>query len=462
MNRFEFHKLFKCPGTVILPVIHVIDLAQTVRNVRIAVTEGAQGVLLINHDYEYQRMLPIVADVRSQFPGLWMGLNFLAVTGLEAFSILGQLHEDGTLIDAYWADDACIDEHASPDTQTQALAIDAARKKSGWRGLYFGGSAFKKQRPVAQSDYAKAAAAATAFMDVVTTSGVATGKAIDTAKVDAFRAGCGDSALAIASGVTPENAHHYVGKVDCIVVATGINEEGDFYNLNPVKLRALLSIARSAGAGAEGVRPADDNRWYLPVMAPNIKGDKFAWLDPSTMYINARTFHALVDDLVAPFAGAEVDVVAGFDAMGFVLGTALATRLGKGFLTIRKSGKLPVETDSVEFVNYSGRTQRLEMRMPAFASGTRVLLVDQWVETGGTMGAGIELVERQGGVVAGIAAVCIEESQGGRALRAQHKCSTAILSGSEWQHQCNQQAMVHFETFDTSSYFPIRADAPGD
>ena len=136
-------------------------------------------------------------------------------------------------------------------------------------------------------------------------------------------------------------------------------------------------------------------------MAPNVKGETFAWLDRSTLYINAATFEAVVDDLVAPFDPAEVDVVAGFDAMGFVLGTAIAVRLGKGFLTLRKAGKMPVETDAVEFLNYSGRMQEMEVRTPAFRPGTRVLLVDQWVETGGTMGAGIRLVERQGGVVAG-------------------------------------------------------------
>ena len=380
MNRFEFHKLFKCPGAIILPVVHVVDRVQTARNVRIAVEEGAQGVFLINHDYAYPALLPIVEAIRHEFPGLWLGVNFLAITGLDAFPVLGRLAEQGTFVDAYWADDACIDELTTHAAQAQALAIEKAREQSGWQGLYFGGTAFKKQRPVDVQHYPDAAAKATEFMDVVTTSGVATGKAIDTAKVDAFRTGCGDHALAIASGVTPDNAHCYVNKVDAILVATGINEVDDFYNLDRIKLRRLLAIARNAGTPDTPTEDAD--RWYLPHMAPNVKGGKFSWLDPSTMYINARVFHALLDDLVAPFHSDDVDVVAGFDAAGFVLGTALATRLGKGFLTIRKSGKLPVETDSVEFVNYSGRRQHLELRTPAFSPGTRVLLVDQWVGNG--------------------------------------------------------------------------------
>ena len=189
-------------------------------------------------------------------------------------------------------------------------------------------------------------------------------------------------------------------------------------------------------------------------MAPNVRGERFARLDPSTIYINAAAFHALIDDLIAPFEPSEIDVVAGFDAMGFVLGTAIATRFGKGFLTIRKAGKVPVETDVVDFVNYSGRTQHMEMRKPAFAPGTRVLLVDQWVETGGTMDAGIRLVERQGGVVAGIAAVCIEESDTGAGYRGRYRCSTAVIPGTAEQDQCNRQTMDHFAGFDPACYFP--------
>ena len=71
MNRTDFHKLFKTPGPVVLPVIHVQDSDQTKRNIRIAVEEGAQGVLLINHDFPVENFLPILREVRSAF--LWSG-----------------------------------------------------------------------------------------------------------------------------------------------------------------------------------------------------------------------------------------------------------------------------------------------------------------------------------------------------------------------------------------------------
>ena len=58
-----------------------------------------------------------------------------------------------------------------------------------------------------------------------------------------------------------------------------------------------------------------DDRWYLRLMAPNTKGEKFAWLDPTSIYINAAAFHDLLDDLEADLAGVECDVVAGLDGM---------------------------------------------------------------------------------------------------------------------------------------------------
>ncbi|MEP2731307.1 MAG: phosphoribosyltransferase family protein [Ascidiaceihabitans sp.] len=199
-----------------------------------------------------------------------------------------------------------------------------------------------------------------------------------------------------------------------------------------------------------------DDRWYLNIMAPNTKGDKFAWLDPTSIYINAQAFNDLLDDLLADLKAGDVecDVVAGLDAMGFVLGAALAARLGVGFLPIRKAGKLCVDTDTVSFGNYSGRTQDMEMRMPAYGPGTRVLLVDQWVETGGTMDGAIRLVERQGGVVAGMVAVAIEENERTDGYRASYPCVSAVMQGSRWQTECNSQTLSSFTTYTPEAAFP--------
>ncbi len=197
-----------------------------------------------------------------------------------------------------------------------------------------------------------------------------------------------------------------------------------------------------------------DDRWYLSIMSPNTKGEKFAWLDPTSIYINGEAFHDLLDDLAADLEGVHCDVVAGLDAMGFVLGAALATRFGVGFLPIRKAGKLCVDTDKVSFSNYSGRTQDMEMRLPAFAPGTRVLLVDQWVETGGTMDGAIRLVERQKGIVAGIAAIAIEDNERTQGYRETYTCASAVMPGSRWQDECNSQTLSSFAAYKPEMAFP--------
>lgn len=197
-----------------------------------------------------------------------------------------------------------------------------------------------------------------------------------------------------------------------------------------------------------------DARWYLSLMSPNTKGPQFAWLDPTSIYINTVAFDDLLDDLCADLNPDDIDVVAGLDAMGFVLGAALGARLGRGFLPIRKSGKLCVDTDKVRYGNYSGRTQDMEMRTPAFSSGTRVLLVDQWVETGGTMDGAVRLVECQGGKIAGMVAIAMEENDTTKAYRENYHVVTAVLQNTSWQKECNAQRLASFDTYQPERTFP--------
>ena len=246
MTRHEFHKLFKSPGPVVLPVIHVLNLTQTADNIAKVIEGCAQGCFLINHDFEKEKFIPILRSIRKMHPSLWMAANFLSVTGKDAFPILGKLASEGCLIDAYWADDACIDENGE---NFQAKAIAQARIESHWDGLYFGGTAFKKQREVDPARYGDAARNACGFMDVITTSGVATGEEADLGKVQTFRKAIGDRPLAIASGITPENAMSY-NQVDCFLVATGINKTGNFYDIDLEKLKTLTALCRDLGKGA--------------------------------------------------------------------------------------------------------------------------------------------------------------------------------------------------------------------
>lgn len=245
MLRKDFHKLFKSTGPVVLPVIHVLDTPRTLQNVREVIGAGAAGCFLINHDFEPERFLPIIRNVRASFPSLWMGINFLAVTGRDAFPMLGTLERQGVTVDAYWADDARIDEYGN---NTEAEDMAKIRANSGWNGLYFGGTCFKKQREVAPEHYGAAARGACNYMDVVTTSGVATGHEAELGKIDTFRRAIGEHAMALASGITPENAESYAD-VDCFMVATGINKPGNFYDIDPARLAALMQVTRTLGKG---------------------------------------------------------------------------------------------------------------------------------------------------------------------------------------------------------------------
>ena len=146
--------------------------------------------------------------------------------------------------------------------------------------------------------------------------------------------------------------------------------------------------------------------------------------DVTPLFADPVAFAELVADLAAPIESAGIDLVAGIDALGFILGTALAIRLGKGFLPIRKGGKLPVAVDRVEFIDYTGRPKSLELRRGSFQPGTKVLLVDEWIETGAQVKAAAQLVEQQGGRVVGVSAIHIDVNDNTRPILEKYDCQT--------------------------------------
>jgi adenine phosphoribosyltransferase len=122
--------------------------------------------------------------------------------------------------------------------------------------------------------------------------------------------------------------------------------------------------------------------------------------DVTTLMQSPRGVQLAVNGLAEAFSDIEYDVVAGIEARGFILGGALAYAAGKGFVTIRKKGKLPHVTLSQEYVLEYG-TDSVEIHADAVSHGQRVLVVDDLVATGGTAEASIALIRRLGGVVAG-------------------------------------------------------------
>jgi adenine phosphoribosyltransferase len=160
---------------------------------------------------------------------------------------------------------------------------------------------------------------------------------------------------------------------------------------------------------------------YLRLVDIHTQGRRY---DVTPLFADFTAFSELVADLAAPFDPAEIDLVIGIDALGFILGAAIALRLGKGFIPIRKGGKLPVQTDRQELIDYSGQPKTLELRAGALLPGTRILLVDEWIETGAQAKAAIELVEQQGGIVAGIAAINIDDNEKTRPILEKYPCQT--------------------------------------
>ena len=133
--------------------------------------------------------------------------------------------------------------------------------------------------------------------------------------------------------------------------------------------------------------------------------------DVTPLFADAVDFSQLVLDLADPFLQTEIDSVACVDALGFILGTAIARHLDVGVIPVRKGGKLPVPTDCIDFRDYTGELKRLEIRKNIIPPGARVLLVDEWIETGSQIQAAARLVEAQGGTVVGIATINMDENE---------------------------------------------------
>ncbi len=120
--------------------------------------------------------------------------------------------------------------------------------------------------------------------------------------------------------------------------------------------------------------------------------------DITTLLRDASSFNRAVDLLGHRYLDWTFDLVVGVEARGFVVGAALAYKLNKGVVLVRKPGKLPYKTHSADYALEYG-TDSLEIHQDAVASGQRVLIVDDLLATGGTVGAVIDLVHRTGGQV---------------------------------------------------------------
>jgi len=131
---------------------------------------------------------------------------------------------------------------------------------------------------------------------------------------------------------------------------------------------------------------------------PHFPRQGIMFRDITTLLKDALAFKEAIDALAGRYRFQPLDLVAGIESRGFIIAGALAYLLGKGFIPIRKPGKLPAETYRTEYELEYG-SDAIEMHKDSVHRGARVLLVDDLLATGGTMKAACELVEKAGGLV---------------------------------------------------------------
>ncbi|UCE00900.1 MAG: adenine phosphoribosyltransferase [Chloroflexota bacterium] len=156
---------------------------------------------------------------------------------------------------------------------------------------------------------------------------------------------------------------------------------------------------------------------YLELIDTNTPGNRY---DVTPIFSDPRAFASLIDDLAFQCRDLEFDVIAGIDALGFILSSALSIKLGKSLVPIRKGGKLPVSVDSEYFVDYSGIEKSLEIRKDALIKSNSALIVDEWIETGSQVRAAANLIEHQGARVAGIISIGLDNCNGVKSLRQRY------------------------------------------
>lgn len=123
--------------------------------------------------------------------------------------------------------------------------------------------------------------------------------------------------------------------------------------------------------------------------------------DITTLLKDKKAFTSAIDALADSFRDKEIDLVVAVDARGFILGGAVAYKLGKGFIPVRKKGKLPYKTSSMTYELEYG-SDVLEMHEDAVKAGDKVLIIDDLLATGGTVKAVAELINKAGAKIAGI------------------------------------------------------------
>ena len=168
----------------------------------------------------------------------------------------------------------------------------------------------------------------------------------------------------------------------------------------------------------------NDIRDYVRTI-PDFPEEGVMFRDITTVIADADGLRLAVDSMQDAVKDVEFDVIAGAESRGFIFGTAIAYNLYKPMVLIRKKGKLPAETVSVDYDLEYG-TATMEIHKDAIQPGQKVLIVDDLMATGGTAKAMIQLVEKLGGEVAGVLVLMELAGLNGRAFLEPYKVYSVI------------------------------------
>lgn len=148
--------------------------------------------------------------------------------------------------------------------------------------------------------------------------------------------------------------------------------------------------------------------------------------DITTLLKNASALQQIADDLTIQYRSQRIAKVVGIESRGFIFGGTLATRLGAGFVPVRKPGKLPADCFEVKY-NLEYGTSSLAIHRDAIAIGERVLIVDDLLATGGTAAATVQLVRQLGGEIAGLDFLVELKGLNGRQKLAGYDVHSTVL-----------------------------------
>lgn len=209
-------------SNALLPVIHVESLEQTEQNLKICQNSDVDGVFLISHSLNDRELLQIAKYLKQENPNYWMGINLLGMTTTEAFW-------NADFMDAVWVDNAFTSNCEIPEHEAGRMMSFLYNRE---KPPMFGGVAFKYQPK--DENLKETCRLAQKFVDVITTSGDATGQPPTLQKIQELHSYVGDVPLAIASGIAVDNVEQFLPYVKYFLVSTGISDTFTEFNQEKV------------------------------------------------------------------------------------------------------------------------------------------------------------------------------------------------------------------------------------